>query len=740
MAQDVSPELMREAVSKTGLTENELLEKLDSKETLEQAEPGRVEPLSPVVVLPSESIDKAALASPAPKTPPKTIPANYFGADFFKGDPSLFNPSSFGPVPGDYLIGSGDQIVVDVWGEVEFRHERLVDRDGSIILPRAGRISCVNSTLDQVTRDIRNKLSKSYSGIDAKGEGGTTFVSVSLGALRAIRVFVVGEVAMPGAYEMTSLSTIFTALHSAGGPGENGSMRDIKLMRGKEKVGSIDLYEYLLTGSRDGDEILRDGDTVFVPGRKISVQINGQVRRPLKYELLPKEGLRKLIEYAGGFTPDAETNIVHVNRILSPNQRSSYSPDRVQRDLDLRQKKIHLINDGDVVTVDSIPDRLENWVEIEGSVKRPGRYELTHTKTVKNLINIAGGLWGDAITEHVTIDRIEADGTYKTVEISLGGDSGAFPLQGQDILKVFSIWDLQDRYQVSIDGAVREPGSFDFREGMTLRDLVLRAGGLSEDADVLHAEVSRLSVDALSSRDLSSEPAKTVELIDVELGRDWLSDGPDFVIHPRDQVAIRRMPWWQLQRSVIINGEVGYPGTYVLDRPDERLSDLISRAGGLKPNAFAKGARVVRKKDGIGNVALSLDKAIDNPGKDNDIVLAAGDEIIIPPTPHTVKVAGAVSFPTSIVWEKGKSLGDYVSRAGGYIDGADKWKTHVVYPNGMSKQIRHRWFDPGVMPGSVIVVPTQKPDNGDSKLSTLKEIASIFASIATVWLVIDRTQ
>ncbi|MCP4183056.1 MAG: hypothetical protein GY761_07030, partial [Hyphomicrobiales bacterium] len=313
-------------------------------------------------------------------------------------------------------------------------------------------------------------------------------------------------------------------------------------------------------------------------------------------------------------------------------------------------------------------------------------------------------------------------------------------LQGQDILKVFSIWDITDRYQVSIDGAVREPGSFDFREGMTLRDLVLRAGGLSEDADVLHAEVSRLSKDALGSRDLSSEPAKTVELINVELGKAWLSDGSDFDIQPRDQVAIRRMPWWQFQRSITINGEVGYPGTYALDRPDERLSDLIARAGGLKPNAFEKGARVVRKKDSIGNVALSLEKALDKPGQEHDIILAAGDEIIIPATPHTVKVAGAVSFPTSIVWEKGKSLGDYVSRAGGYIDGADKWKTHVVYPNGMSRQIRHRWFDPDVMPGSVIVVPTQKPDSGDSKLSTLKEVASIFASIATVWLVIDRTQ
>ena len=282
MAQDITPEMLRQASAKTGMSEQELLGKIDGKKTAIEQEPGLKTAPAPIVILPSESVEKVKTVKTAPRSAPKTMPANFFGADFFKGDPGLFNPSSFGPVPGDYLIGPGDQIVVDVWGEVEFRHERIVDRDGSIILPRAGRISSVNLTLDQVSRDIINKLSKSYSGIDPESNNGTTFVSVSLGALRAIRVFVVGEAAMPGAYEMTSLSTIFTAIHSAGGPGKNGSMRDIRLMRGKKQVGSIDLYDYLLTGSRDADEVLRDGDTVFIPGRNQTVEIRGQVRRPMK--------------------------------------------------------------------------------------------------------------------------------------------------------------------------------------------------------------------------------------------------------------------------------------------------------------------------------------------------------------------------------------------------------------------------------------------------------------------------
>ncbi len=755
-AQDVSPALLEQAARQSGLSQDELLRRYRNAGGTGDVgdmvmEPGRTElppgiearPASQVILPFSDVLAAAETAVVDTTDTTNALPDEYFGASFFSGDTGLFTPTTFGPVPADYLLGPGDQVVVDVWGEVEFRHERLVERDGSIILPKGGKVDCANRTLAQVSNAIRERLSRSYSGIKANGEGGTTFVEITLGSLRAIRVFVVGEVARPGAYELTSVSTIFTALHAAGGPGPQGSLRSVRLMRGKEVVGDLDLYDYLLTGSRSGDAVLREGDTVYVPAREITVSIDGEIRRPLTYEMKKGEGVRDLIRYAGGLTAEAETKLVHVNRILPPQERIQHSPDRVQRDLDLRLKMIHLMQDGDVVSVARIADRLENWVSVEGNVKRPGRYEYRAGVTVRTLIQQAGGLWDDTLLERATIDRIETDGVYRSLDLPLGlvmrDEDNDPPLQPRDVLHVYSIWDLQDRYQVSVSGEVRQPGTFDWRQGMTLRDVVLKCGGLTDAADVLHAEVSRLDSRSVSSRDLTSPPEKSVDVIHVELGDNWLVDGSHFELHPHDRIAIRKLPWWQLQRTVTVRGEVAYPGQYSLDRPDERLSDLIARVGGLKPTAYAPGARIVRARNGIGNVALDLEKALKKPGKDHDAILEDGDEILVPAMPYTVKVTGAVGFPTSIIWEKGKGLGDYVSRAGGYADGADKWKTYVVYANGMSKQIKRFRGDPGVLPGATIVVPREVASDSPGRLATRKEIASIFASVATVWLVIDRT-
>lgn len=757
-AQDVPDELLEQAARRSGMSREELLQRYRDQAGAagaaaadQTAEPGRTAlpeaaaRTVPDVILPFADQLAAAKEAAADTTAEVNgLPPEFFGADFFQGDPDLFGAPAFGPVPADYLLGPGDEITVDVWGEVEFRHERIVERDGSVILPRGGRVDCAGRTLAAVTRAIRQNLSRSYSGIDPEGDGGTTYVEVGLGRLRAIRVYVVGEAARPGAYELTSLATVFTALHAAGGPGPMGSLRDVRLVRGRETVSALDLYDYLLSGVREGDAVLRDGDTVFVPPRELTVSIEGAVRRPLTYELRGGEGVHDLIRFAGGFTAEAETRLVHVERIVPPAERGPDSPDRVQRDLDLRLKMIHLMQDGDAVTVDAVSDRLDNYVEIRGNVKRPGRYEHAPGAGVRDLIRRAGGLWDDTLMERAVLDRTDPDGTFRSLDVPLGavvrGEADDPRLQSRDVLRVFSIWDLRDRYQVHVDGEVREPGAVDWRQGLTLRDAVLKVGGLTDAADVLRAEISRLDTDAVTGRDLGAPPERTVKVIRVELGADWLTAAASFQLEPHDRVAVRRLPWWQLQRTVTVRGEVAYPGTYVLDSPDERISGLIARAGGLKDTAYAPGARIVRAQDGIGNVALDLGKALARPGHDHDAILESGDEILVPPIPYVVKVTGAVGFPTSIIWEDGKSLGDYVSRAGGYAEGSDKWKTHVVYPNGMSKQIRRIWNDPEVRPGSTVVVPYETPDEGPGDLATLKEIASIIASVATVWLVIDRTQ
>lgn len=748
LAQEITPEMLRRASQQTGLSQQELIRRYEQGQKSAAVDstqsPGLTQlPSAPRVILPlSEPLSAHAEAAAAAEG---TVPsgATIFGAEFFRGDPALFGSENFGPVPGDYLLGPGDQVTVDVWGEVEFRHERLVDRSGAIILPKAGRIPSADRTLDQVSQSILEALSRSYSGIDPTGQGGNTFVEISLGRLRAIRVFVVGEAAHPGGYELSSVATVFTALFAAGGPSAAGSMRKVRLMRGGEEVGQLDLYDYLLSGDRSGDKILRAGDTVFVPTRTTTVEVRGAVRRSMAFELREGEGLAELLGFAGGFETEANTAIVHVNRILPPEEREPDLPDRVQRDLDLTQGQDIALFDGDILSVDRIPSRLLNWVEVRGNVKQPTRYEFRDGLTVADLVRVAGGLWQDTLLEQAVLDRVDARGNYHSIEVALTAaldSTGAgVPLQNRDILHVFSIWDIQDRYRVEIGGEVRKPGTFDWRQGMTLRDLVLKAGGFAEGADLLHAEVARLKVDAVQQRDPSAPPGQIVDLIKVELGEDWLDSGPSFELQAQDRVSIRRLPWWQVQRAVSIRGEVIYPGRYVLDRPDERLSSVLERAGGLRPTAYADGARILREKDQVGNIALDLQRALEDPNSDHDAILESGDEIIVPPVPYTVRIAGAVGFPTSVIWEKGKGFGDYIGRAGGYAQNADKWKSHVVYANGVSRPIRHRWFDPSVLPGSTVIVPVKPPDSGDSKLATLKEISGIIASVATVWLVIDRT-
>ena len=755
-SQQISPEMLQKAAAQTGMSQDELLRKYKEAQgggitaDLPQ-EPGRTELPSqaqPQVVLPFatelaiQDAAEEAVAGLAAEDE-LALPDSFFGADFFRLDPGVFNPTTFGPVPADYLVGVGDQLVIDVWGEVELRYERIVDRDGAIIIPKAGKIHCYNRTLTEVNQAVRDKLSRSYSGIDRSGQGGSTFVEVSLGNLRAIRVYVVGEVAQPGAYEMSSVSTIFTALYAAGGPGTLGSLRDIRLMRGDQPALTLDLYAYLLSGQRENDAILRDGDTVFVPPRQLTVAISGQVRRSLRFELKEGEGVRDLIRFAGGFTPEAATEMVHVQRIVPPRDRQPQQPDREFLDLDLRNKMKYLLRDGDRVSVDRSPDRMENWVVINGNVKRPGRYEFKPGLTATGLIGQAGGLWQDTLNERALIDRIDERGNYQGLDFPLGeviqGAAEDPQLQPRDQVRVFSIWDVQDRYQVAISGQVRAAGSFDFREGMTMRDLVLKAGGLTDGADVVSAEVSRLKDSAIKSRDPDIPPGSTIELIEVPLGEDWLTDGGKFLLQAHDRVAIRKLPWWQLQRTVTVRGEVPFPGVYALDSPCERLSAIIARAGGLKPTAYAPGTRIVRSKDQIGNIALDLDKALKKPGGEHDPILESGDEILVPQERNIVKVTGAVSFPTSVVFESGTSIGDYVRRSGGFAEMADKGKTHVIYPNGMSRPVRKIWRDPEVLPGSTIVVPYETPRQGASKLETMREITAIMAGLATVWLVIDST-
>jgi protein involved in polysaccharide export with SLBB domain len=700
----------------------------------------------PLVILPGTwlAAEVAGDSGKVGESPPALGEDPIFGMEFFAPGDERMRGSAFGPVPEAYILGPGDQVLLDVWGEVEFRQERVVERDGSILLRGSGKIHCAGLTLTEAETRVRRALSESYSGIgDGPGDG-DTFVALSLGQLRAIRVFVVGEAAHPGAYDLSSVSTIFAALYASGGPSPSGSLRDVRLLRGGELIGSLDLYRYLLEGRRDGDLTLREGDTVFLPTRGATVELRGSVRRPRIFEIRPGQDLGDLLAYGGGFLAEASTEALALERILPSEQRLAGQADRVHLDLNSANTDFPLL-DGDRITVRHIEGRVDNWVEVQGNLKLPGRYQFRPGMSVAQLLARAGGPWPDTLMERALLDRESVELGRSTVDFHLGnqlsGEDAPILLRSRDRITLFSQWDLQDRASVEISGQVRRPGRYEFREMSSLRDIILKAGGPLEPADLSRVQIFRLRQDALGSRDSRRAPDQVVDLIEVALGEDWLIEAESFPLEPHDHIALRRLPWWDDQGRVQLHGEFLFPGSYSLEKRDARLSEIIERAGGLRPTADPLGARINRTQDGVGNVALDLGKALDKPGSAHDPILAPGDVITIPSQSHTVKVVGAVGFSTSVIFVKGRSLKNYVEMAGGFATGADKGKTYVVYPNGVSRSLR--WFgfnQPDILPGSTIVVPLENPKEGDSKLEILREIAAIVASVATVWLVIDRTQ
>ena len=576
VAQQLSPEMLREAARRSGLSEEEILRRYQEQQSGggatadTTAAPGRtglggIDDRAPAGMRRAapDSVDRMQrpsgrgeasywLEAPQVRLPmsgeeftgaqadsvlelleePEGATLEIYGRSFFRLPAAVFDPPSFGPVPRDYLIGVGDEIVVDAWGEVEFRVERVVDRDGAIILPRGGKIVCQNRTLDEVEQVIRGRLAESYAGI----KDGSIQLDVSLGRLRAIRVFVIGEVVQPGAYELSSVATLLSALYAAGGPGEQGSLRRVSLQREGETVGTLDLYRYLLEGKRDADVILREGDTILVPHRGRTVLLQGEVRRPAFYELRAGETLDDLIDYAGGFTAAAATEFVGVERIVPPAEREPDEPDRtfVSIALDARtgtvvDPALGLLRDGDVVTVDAIDDKLWGWVEITGNVKRPGRYEWHPEMSVRELVGRAGGPWPDYLRELAVIDRIDRFERLSSVTVELGrilrGEGPDVPLQERDVLHVYSRGEMVDRETVRVSGEVREPGEMVYRRGMSLRDALVRAGGIPNTGDLAHVEIQRLQEDKVFSAAAVPPRGEVVETLAVDLSPDYLENG-----------------------------------------------------------------------------------------------------------------------------------------------------------------------------------------------------------------------
>ena len=896
---------------------------------------------TPTVQPPPPPVDQPYEETPydfgtGPGGPESLQELELFGRDIFRLEAETWEPVMFGPVGPDYEIGPGDQLIIHMWGEYQEIYNLTVNREGYILIPDVGQVVVTNLTVEQTRNRLLAQMTESYQALNFGRPGATAFLDVTLGKLRIIKVYVLGGAVRQGAYNLSSISTAFTALYIAGGPSNLGSIRAIRVIRGDTMLKEIDLYDYLLSGDKSADTRLRDGDIVFIPDIGPKVAIRGRVQRPAVYELKGEEHLKDIMRYAGGPTAAAYLERSQIIRIVPPDLRDQYQDDRVTIDVNLRETMADAAGpvslfDGDVVSIFSVlnlrrdfvvvegavwrpaqyqyidgmrlTDAIEQaeglkeeayldrvdiirtnpdytttqlrvvladalrgdpaadlelemldritihsihdiepnkYVNIAGHVRRPGRYLLHEEMRLSDLLFKAGGLYDpdwrketylqradlirvapdsisrtlhtfnlgrildgdfsedivlqsedlirifsiDRIVERDKFVRIEGhvwtpseyllfenmrisdllilagglqdpdwrketylqradlirvapDSITRTIEsFDLGrildGDSPEDRLlRAEDLIRVYSIYAIEKEKSATILGEVKNPDTYEIEENTTVNDLILRAGGLTHEAWTVSAEVSRISLP-------ESGTERRVSLFSTPIDTTFTGRGEGFQLQDFDLVFIRRIPLWELQRNVRITGEVRFPGPYTLETPDETISSVLERAGGITPYAYPAGATLDRPYGNAGLVGIDLEKAMRTPGSRDDLVMMPGDELNVPEYIPTVRVTGAVAYPTSILFKSGGSLSYYISRAGGYLKDADPKRTHVVLANGAVW--KPRWFilpDPPIGPGAMINV-LMKAESQRDVWEVIRDTTAILTSFTTVLLLIWR--
>lgn len=680
-----------------------------------------------------------------------------FGHDVFTNRNLTFEPSINLATPVDYRLGPGDEVIIDVWGASENTIRQSISPEGTIQVSGLGPVQLSGMTVKDANAYLQREFSKIYSGIS--GSEPTSQIKLTLGDIRTIQINIMGEVAVPGTYTLSSFSSVFHALYRAGGVNKIGSLRSIKVVRNGKTIADLDVYDYLMKGKMKDDIRLQEGDVIIVNPYESLVRIAGKVKRPMFYEMKPTETVATILNYAGGFTGDAYKKAVRIIR-KSGREHQVYNVDEMDY-------SVFRLDDGDSISVDAVLKRFENRVEIRGAVYRSGLYELSGTvNTVKQLIKKAEGLRGDAFLNRALLDRENEDLSHEVIAVDLGGllkgTVADIPLQKNDILYIPSIHDLKEEETISIHGEVASPGTFLFSKNMTIEDLLVQSGGLLEAAATTKVDITRRIKDPKSTS-FSSVLGKTYSF-DIKDGLVVGGEG-DFHLEPFDEVYVRKSPAYRKQQNVVVAGEVLFGGNYALVKKNERLSDLISKAGGITPDAYVKGARLIRKmteeeqrrqadavrmarmgegKDSISveklnisdtyTVGINLEKAISNPGSDFDLVLREGDVLFIPEYINTVKISGAVMYPNIVLYKRGESLRYYINQAGGYGNLAKKKKAYVVYMNGTISRLKSR-DKKAIEPGCEIIVPSKEEKKRMSTAEILgmgSTIASIAAMIATM--------
>lgn len=681
-----------------------------------------------------------------------------FGKDIFNNTLLTFEPQLNIATPDNYLLGPGDEVIIDIWGNSEANIRQTISPDGNIVVEGIGPIYLNGLTVKEANARVKNEFSKIYALAS-----GNVSIRLTLGQIRSIQVNVMGEVAVPGTYTLPSLASAFHALYNAGGVNPIGSLRSVKIYRNGKEVADVDIYEYIMQGKSDLNILLQDGDVVVVSPYVNLVDLSGKVKRPMIYEMRNQETVSDILNYAGGFTGDAYKKNIRVIR-KSGREYQVYNVD--ENDFDT-----FILTDGDQVSVDSVLPRFENKVEIKGAVYREGLYAIGEgVNTLKELLDKAEGVRGDAFLNRAVLYREKPDLTLEVLPVDIAGllegTAGDIVLKKNDVLYVPSIFDLQEDFTIVVKGAVRNPGTYKFADNMTLEDLVVQSGGLLESASTVKIDVARR---------IKNPKSTTVGDMRAETFTFTLKDGlvtgdqPGFTLKPFDEVYIRRSPGYQEQQDIFIDGEVMFGGEYALARKGERLSDIVIKAGGLTPEAYPEGARLMRKTTpeekkliqqtimkltqqggndtidialmNLGDyypVGIELKKALENPGSDYDVILKEGDRLVIPEYSGTVKISGAVMYPNTVVYKPKAKTSYYISQAGGFAQRARKRRVFVVYMNGTVAVARGGRLH--IKPGCEIIVPLKQPRKGLGLAEIMSLTTSTTSMAAMITSIINSTK
>ena len=695
--------------------------------------------------------DSVVLMENNPKSEDVVQEDQVFGRNIFNTRNLTFEPSINIATPPNYRLGPGDEVIIDIWGASENTIRQQISPDGTINIGELGPLYLSGMTVEKAQDFLTKELRKIYSDTNNQ-------IRVTLGNTRTIQINVMGEVVQPGTYALSAFSTVFHALYRAGGVNDIGSLRKVQLVRNGKKMATIDVYDFIMHGRTQDDIRLEEGDVVIVPTYESLVQISGNVKRPMRYEMKNGETVETLIGYAGGFTSDAYTKSL---RMVRQNGKE-YQVNTI----DDKDYGSYRLSDGDMVTAEAILDRFTNKLEIRGAVYRPGIYELNdNVNTVKALIARADSLTDDAFTTRAVLYRLRDNMTREVKQIDVAAlINGTIPdivLQRNDVLFIPSIHDINDWGDVEIAGEVIAPGTYPYADNMTLEDLVIAAGGLKESASLVRVDVARRIKNPTSAEDTK----EIGEMFTFSLKDGFVVDGePGFVLQPYDHVYVRRSPAYSEQKNVAINGEILYGGTYTLTSKDERISDLVKKAGGTTQFAYVRGAKLVRrananelqrmqdvvvllrrqmgdervdslgiKVDSTFSVGIDLEAALKAPGSDADIILREGDVVVVPKYNNTVRINGAVMQPNVVSYKQGKDVKYYIGQAGGYNQVAKKNKKYIIYMNGQIAAVKRRGKNL-VEPSCEIIVPNkrQRQANWGNVLSSLSAVSSIGTMAATI--------